>query len=104
MEWQKPLYHSSPFLNSYHVEKHLYNKCTILILIVNYTFFHEVIKVRQQKKIMVSLESLNNNLHVNLLLKANENHQFFVVLFYNHAFDYLLHYLLILHYVLIYMY
>lgn len=40
---------------------------------------------------MDSLESFNNHLHVNLLLKANENHQFFVVLYYNHAFDFLLH-------------
>jgi len=52
---------------------------------------------------MISLESINNNLLVNLLLKANESHKFFVVLYYNHAFDYLLHYLLILHYILIYM-
>lgn len=53
---------------------------------------------------MISLESINNNLHVNLLLKANESHQFFVALYCNRAFDYILHYLLILHYVLIYMY
>ena len=51
---------------------------------------------------MVSLERINNNLHVNLLLKANESHQFFVDLYYNHVFDYLLHYFLILYYVLIY--
>lgn len=57
-----------------------------------------------RKTFMVSLESINNNLHVNLLLKANESHQLFVVLYYNRAFDYIPHYLLILHYILIYMY
>lgn len=49
MEGQRPLHPSSLYLYSYHMEKHFCNKCTILILIVNYTFFHEVIKVRQQK-------------------------------------------------------